>query len=142
MSLIDNYIPSDYYDVVSIRVKTDNPLTAESVFERMFCSFPRPVAMLMNLRNAIVKPLGLKGGGSFRDLVTERNEEEILLCKNDSHLCFWVGIRCTLPEDGRQDISVTTVVKYNNFLGRLYFAGIWIFHKILVKRLLCRAVRK
>ena len=45
------------------------------------------------------------------------------------------------PEDGWQEASVTTVVKFNNFLGRLYFIGIWMFHKLLVKSLFRKAVR-
>lgn len=141
MKLIDKYIPADYCDSVSKRIKPGSPLSPDGIFEQMFCNFPKPVAWLMSLRNAIVKPLGLKGGGGFRDLVSERNEEEIILCKNDKHLCFWVGIFCSKPKEGWQDASVTTVVKFNNFLGRLYFIGIWIFHKLLVGSLFRKAVR-
>lgn len=139
--LIDKYLPADYCDSVSRRIKPESQLSPDNIFERMFCNFPKPVAMLMKLRNAIVKPLGLKGGGSFRELVSERNEEEIILCKNDKHLCFWVGIYCSTPEDGWQDASVTTVVRFNNFLGRMYFIGIWVFHKLLVKSLFRKAIR-
>lgn len=138
--LIDKYLPADYHDCVSCGVKRDVALTPDVLFERMFCRFPKPVELLMRMRNAMVKPLGLQGGGSFRDLVAERNDEEILICKNDKHLCFWVSIFCSLPEEGRQEASVTTVVKYNNLLGRIYFVGIWIFHKILVKSLFRKAV--
>lgn len=139
--LIDNYLPADYCDSVSRRIKPEKALSPDNIFEQMFCNFPKPVAMLMKLRNAIVKPLGLNGGGGFRDLVSERNEEEIILGKNDKHLCFWVGIFCSKPEDGWQEVSVTTVVKFNNFLGRMYFIGIWVFHKLLVKSLFRKAVR-
>ncbi len=54
---------------------------------------------------------------------------------NDSHLTFWVGIYCSLADDGWQDAAVTTVMKFNNFLGKIYFIGIWVFHKLLVKSL-------
>ena len=37
--------------------------------------------------------------------------------------------------------SVTTVVKFNNFLGRVYFIGIWVFHKLLVKSLFRKAIK-
>ena len=70
----------------------------------------------------------------------EENDVEIILSKNDKHLCFWVGIYCSAPEDGWQDVSVTTVVKFKNFLGRLYFIGIWGFHKLLGKSLFRKAV--
>lgn len=135
MRLIDKYIPSDYSDSVSKRLKPAEPLTADRIFEQMFCNFPKPVAWLFKLRNAIVKPFGIQGGGGFRDLISERNDEEIIISKDDRHLNFRVGIYCSLPEDGWQDAAVTTVVKFNNFLGRLYFVGILLFHKILVKSL-------
>lgn len=140
--MIEKYLPSDYYDIVSKRIKVTIPLTPDCLFEQMFCNFPRPVAWLMELRSTLVKPLGLQGGGSFQDLISERDDEEIVICKDDKHLCFWVGIYCSKPNDGWQDASVTTVVKYNNFLGRLYFIGIWVFHKILVKSLFKRALGK
>lgn len=139
MKLIDKYLTSDYSDIVSKKIHLTKPLSSNIIFEKMFCDFPKPVALLMNLRNKLMKPFGLKTGGSFRDLITEKNEEEILICKNDKHLCFWVSIYCSLPTDGWQDASVTTVVKFNNFLGKIYFIGIWIFHKLLVKSLFSKA---
>lgn len=141
IKLTDKYLPADYCDSVSKRIKPDKPLSPDYIFEQMFCNFPKPVAWLMNLRNAIVKPLGLKGGSGFRELVSERNEEEFILSKIDKHLDFQVGIYCSKPVDGWQDASVTTVVKFNNFQGRLYFIGIWMFHKLLVGILFRKAVR-
>lgn len=141
INLTDKYLPADYCDSVSKRIKPDKPLSPDYIFEQMFCNFPKPVAWLMNLRNAIVKPLGLKGGSGFRELVSERNEEEFILSKIDKHLDFQVGIYCSKPVDGWQDASVTTVVKFNNFQGRLYFIGIWMFHKLLVGILFRKAVR-
>ena len=141
IKLTDKYLPADYCDSVSKRIKPDKPLSPDYIFEQMFCNFPKPVAWLMNLRNAIVKPLGLKGGSGFRELVSERNEEEFILSKIDKHLDFQVGIYCSKPVDGWQDASVTTVVKFKNFLGRLYFIGIWMFHKLLVGILFRKAVR-
>ena len=140
MKLITEYLPSDYSDCVFKRIKLSEPLTPDDIFEEMFCNFPKPVAWLFKLRNAIVKPLGLKGGDGFRNLISERSDEEIILSKNDKHLCFWVGIYCSQPLDGWQEASVTTVVKYNNLLGRIYFIGIWVFHKILVKNLFRRTL--
>ncbi len=140
MRLIDKYLPSDYNDRVFKRLRPAEPLTPDIIFENMFCNYPKPVAWLMSLRNALVKQVGLQGGGGFRNLVTERNDQEIILCKKDRHLDFWIGIFCSTPEDGYQDVSVTTVVKFNNFFGRLYFIGIWVFHKLLVKTLFRKAI--
>ncbi len=142
MKLIDKYLPSDYNDSVSKRIKPAEPLTPDCIFEDMFCNFPKPVAWLMKMRNALVKPFGLQGGSGFRSLVSERNDEEIIICKNDRHLCFWVSIYCSRPEDGWQEAAVTTVVKFNNLLGKIYFIGIWVFHKLLVKSLFRKAINK
>ena len=141
MKLIDKYLPSDYYDSVSKRIKPTESLSPDNIFEEMFCNFPKPVDWLFKLRNAIVKPFGLQGGRGFRKLISERNDEEIILSKNDKHLCFRVGIYCSQPIDGWQEASVTTAVKYNNLLGRIYFIGIWAFHKLLVKGLFRRAIK-
>ena len=141
MKLIGKYLPSDYSDSVSKRIKPTEQFTPGCIFEAMFCNFPKPVDWLFKLRNAIVKPFGLQGGGGFGKLISERNDEEIILSKNDKHLCFWVGIYCSQPIEGWQEASVTTVVKYNNLLGRIYFIGIWVFHKLLVKSLFRKAIK-
>ncbi len=62
MKLIDKYLPSDYSDSVSKRIKPVESLTPDGIFEAMFCNFPKPVAWLMKMRNVLVKPLGLQGG--------------------------------------------------------------------------------
>ena len=141
MRLIDKHLPSDYNDSISKRIKPAEPLSPDHIFEEMFCNFPKPVNWLFKLRNAIVKPFGLQGGGGFRKLISERSDEEIILSKDDKHLCFWVGIYCSRPINGWQEASVTTVVKYNNLLGRIYFIGIWMFHKLLVKSLFRKAIK-
>ena len=141
MRLIDKYLPSDYGDSVSKKIKSVEPLSSDHIFEEMFNNFHKPVDWLFKLRNAIVKPFGLQGGGGFKNLISERSDEEIILSKNDKHLDFWVGIYCSQPIDGWQEASVTTVVKYNNLLGRVYFIGIWVFHKLLVKGLFRRAIK-
>ncbi len=141
MRLIDNYSPYDYRDTFSVEADLSNGLDVQTIFERIFCDFPKPVRWLMDLRNAIVKPLGISGGGSFRDLVVNRNDEEIILCKDDRHLCFWVGIYCAKPGGECQEVSVTTVVRTHNKLGKIYFIGIYVFHRLLVRSMLRRAVK-
>lgn len=142
MKLIDKYKPSDYYDCEEKNIKRKEPLCTNYIFDQMFCHYPKPVAILMKIRNAMVKPLGLKGGNSFRELISESNAEEIVAYKNDRHLCFWVSVYCSLPIENQQNISITTVVKFNNLLGKLYFACIWVFHKILEKKLFREAIKE
>lgn len=37
MKLIDRYLPSDYCDTVAKRIRREDPLTPDYVFEEMFC---------------------------------------------------------------------------------------------------------
>jgi len=143
MKLIDNYSPFDYKDTFSKEIGSSDNLNADTLFERIFCDFPKPVKWLFKLRNILFKPFGIKpGDGTFNKLVTAKTDEEVILSKCDSHLNFWVGIYCSIPENNIQTASITTVVKFNNFIGKLYFAFIWVFHKLLVSYLFNRAVKQ
>lgn len=137
--LIDKYLPSDYTDRVATRIRSGRFMTVDQVFELMFCHFPKPVMWLMTIRNIVVKPFGLQRDGTFRHLIIEQDDDEIVLGKYDRHLSFWVSIYCSKPTEGGQEASVTTVVKFNSLFGKVYFFAIWIFHKILVKSLFRKA---
>lgn len=138
--LIDHYLPADYIDKFTKRVEPAT-LTADKLFDYMFVEFPKPVIWLLALRRKLVSPFGLKSSVSFRNLIKERNDEEIILGLDDKHLSFWVSVYCSQPAGGKQDAEVSTVVWFNNTLGRVYFAFIYIFHKLIVGCLLRRAIR-
>ena len=140
--LIDKYLPADYSDSYSKTIDARRQMTADALFDSMFCNFPWPVRMMLKLRDALVKPFGLKTGATFRDRIIERNDEEIIIGALDKHLNFWVSVYCSLSENGKQTVSVSTVVSFNNVLGRLYFAGIWVFHKLLANILFKRGLKE
>ena len=54
----------------------------------------------------------------------------------DKHLDFHVSMWCGEYHEGKQELRITTVVKYNNWLGRAYFFIIRPFHGIIVKSIL------
>lgn len=141
LHLIDNFAPYDYRDTFTREIAPPTGFNVDILFERMFCDFPKPVRWLLGLRNMVMKPFGIKGGISFKDLVIERNKEEIVLFKADKHLDFWVGLMYSETTSGKQTVSVTTIVRFNNTLGKVYFVGIWLFHKLIVGSMLRRAVR-
>ena len=108
---------------------------------------PEWVNELMRLRNIIVKPFGLKteidphykkpdnysvGDKTELFTVADRNENEIVLAENDKHLNFKVSIFVDKQNDHNL-VYMTTLVKFNNFGGRLYFFFVKPFHKIIVK---------
>ena len=103
---------------------------------RLFFSLPRWVAGLMKLRNAIVRPLGLKTDRTLQDYLTVESERLATVRKKDRHLDLQVEFSVDGEEDGRR-ISVSTSVRFNNGFGRMYFAVVRPFHTII-----CRAMMK
>jgi len=135
------YLPADYTDCFETEIADKPHISPEELFDSVFVRHARWVSHLLRLRDALVKPLGLRTGTSFADLILERNEEEIILGKKDRHLTFHVSLFCSQKHDERQTIAVATFVKYHNLLGRIYFAAIGPFHRRIVRSSLRRAIR-
>lgn len=105
--------------------------------------FPFWVEKLMDLRNLIVAPLGLKTEQSVETTKAEmlgpfpvvtRTENEIILGIDDKHLDF----RLSIITDGTHAYSATWV-RRNNWLGRIYLAAIMPFHVLIVRQAIGRA---
>ena len=143
------YDYSDSYELELVRdISIDEALNA-------FCG-PMPAAMriLMGVRDVVAGRLGLKTAtryvaGNPLDpivvrsgdriglfLVRERHEREVVLGEDDSHLDFRVSV---LVEERK--VFVSTVVRYNNRIGRIYFAVVKPFHRWLVAHALPRDFR-
>ena len=135
-SLIKNYFPVDYIDSFSKVMVTGQALTPEDFRNLAFSRFPKWIGWLMNFRNAIVKPLGLDTATRFTDMVLDKNLHEEILGMPDKHLDFHVSMWCGEYHEGKQELRITTVVKYNNWQGRAYFFIIRPFHGIIVKSIL------
>lgn len=90
--LISKFTPADYADCFTKEVA--DGISADELFRRMFCQFPAWVRGLLSLRDAIVKPFGLKTGTTFTDRVIERNGDEIVIGADDRHLSFRVSVFC------------------------------------------------
>ncbi len=71
------------------------------------------------------------------------SQAEILLGEDDKHLDFRVSVLCSDQQSLEGDLHVTlsTVVHFHNFYGRLYFFVIAPFHRFLVQFGLRRAAR-
>lgn len=139
--LILQYLPADYADCFAKKIEGRTDMNVDQLFDNIFCHFPLPVRMMLKLRDAIVKPFGLKVGTSFRDRITVRNEEEIIIGADDKHLNFLVSVYCSVPGKETQTAAVSTVVKFNNFFGKIYFACVWLFHKLIVSSLFNNALK-
>jgi hypothetical protein len=145
-SLIRN-IPSDYMDSYSADINA-KPLTIEQVGKSFFLASPEWVNALLLLRDKVVGMFGLKTGNGASDKqrlianfkcevgervalfkVFDKNENEVIFGENDKHLDFRVSLFLD-REKGK--LIVSTTVKFNNWMGRLYFLPVLPFHKIIV----------
>ena len=121
---------------------------AEQAARAVFADPPHTIRSLMALRNGIVAPFGLKASVDFRDRglgkidvfpIISSTSTEIVVGGDDKHLDFriWIGIQ---PSQKGSEVTMSTLVKINNLLGRAYLSVIMPFHKLLSRTMLQRAV--
>lgn len=136
---------ADYCDSYRIAKQTDE--TVDEITTRIF-NAPQWVTGLMKLRNRIFGIFGLKrnkaedtataayypsGSKAGYFTVTERNGDEIVMGEDDRHLYFRTSV---LIDREESFIHLTTIVKFHNVWGRLYFLPVKPFHRLIVKSLL------
>ena len=66
--LIEKYLPADYVDSYSREIVCNQKITPEKFRNLAFNQLPKWIDWLMNLRNTIVKPLGLDTKSRFTDM--------------------------------------------------------------------------
>jgi hypothetical protein len=136
-----------YVDSFRLEKVTDDSL--QKITADIF-ALPKWVYWLLNLRDLIVKPFGLKTGKKIEKEKDKSTEEyffpvielldnEVVMGESDSHLNFRVSV---LIDRSENLIFVTTAVHYNNFWGRLYFLPVRPFHGIIVKACVKRLINK
>lgn len=138
----------DYKDTFKVQLdKAD--ISIEEIYLNIFSYSPKWVDNLLNLRNKIVKPFGIitvtneikkenvkvgEKSGIFN--IYAITENEIIAGENEKHLDFRVSI---LKDN--ETLTISTLVQYNNCLGKLYFFIVKPFHKIVVKSMMKNAVK-
>lgn len=127
----------DYTDEFSDIIHTERLVSAKELSE-LFFSAPKWITVLMKLRNAIMRPFGLKKDRDLSDLVHIASDNMAMVCKKDKHLDFEIVFITESLERDIQRISIGTKVKFHNKLGKCYFAIIKPFHKLICKTLLKR----
>jgi hypothetical protein len=121
-------------------------LDAREAATRMFARSPCWVKALLDLRNLIVAPFGLKTSGAGERStggmiglfpVVSETTERLVAGFNDSHLDFRVLVDVG-PAGAGQQVTATTLVRTHNWLGRTYLAVIMPFHRLVIRSLLRR----
>mgnify|MGYP000187072787 FL=1 len=140
-NLIIKYLPADYKDCFWDEITEKPYMSVNELFNLMFSQYPKWIMRMYYIRNLIVKPFGVKINKLFVNMIIEQNDNEIIIGAKDKHLTFHVSLFCSDVKDKTQEVSITTIVKYENILGRIYFAAIWLFHRIIVSYLFKRAIK-
>lgn len=132
---------AQFSDAFSI-VTDGETLDARQAAERMLGPGPRWIDILLALRNLMVAPFGLKtsapsGAADVIGIfpVVSQTPERLVAGFNDRHLDFRVVVDVANTGSG-QRVTVTTLVKTHNLLGRVYLATILPFHRLIARRLL------
>ena len=152
-SIIPEFISDiDYEDCYSFSI-SNNTMSIQELYVAIFSSAPKWVEGLMRFRNWLVKFFGLKTEmkkapdaefqvGDKVGIFTIFNilENEIIAGEDDRHLNFRVSILREITETTQ--ISVATLVHYNNRFGRFYMSIVKPFHRLVVKSLIKKAIKK
>lgn len=138
---------TDFSDAFAIMIPRGG-LDARDVAALAFSKLPDWAGWLLKIRNAVMRPFGIKTDeiGSSLPVLLE-NAEEVVVGLNDDHLDFRTQFRTDtirLGPDGPDLglITLTTIVRTHNRWGRVYLAVIMPFHRMVVRSLLKRIAEK
>jgi hypothetical protein len=131
-TLINNDMDTiDFFDSYSIKKASD--YSVNEITTKIF-TLPNWIKMLLKIRHyLIVKPFKLSSGKQEVPILY-KNDNEIVIGENDKHLYYRVSVYKKTGQNS--EIYLTTNVKFNNMLGRVYFAFVKPFHKLVVKSML------
>lgn len=156
-AFLDDLGRSHYWDSYEAPLRRGD-LAMHEIYLALFAHHPRWAVWLLNLRDRMVAPFGLRaadaGGHDTVEIkpayaVCEKiarftlfgqNDTEIVTGGNDKHLDFRVSVR-KLTEHGANRVALSTSVTPHNFFGKAYLAVILPFHRLGVRTLLANAVR-
>lgn len=143
----------DYSDSFEKEFVSKQKHINSSELGKLFFSSGSPwIKKLFSLRNKIVKIFGLKVSenqekkeynyepgdqiGLFK--VLEKNDHEIIIGEDDKHLNFRVSLMLDNENNQQHNrkLTITTIVTYNNWWGKLYFFPVKPFHKMIVPSML------
>jgi hypothetical protein len=145
--VLNGFGKTDYQDVYRISRKTSE--SVDDITTKIFSASGWSDS-LMKLRDALVGAFGLKtskaekkyisplykvGEKAVLFTVVDRNENEIVMAENDKHLNFRTAVYIERGE-ANTHIYLSTLVKFNNIWGKLYFLPVKPFHKLIIKSLL------
>jgi hypothetical protein len=134
---------AQFVDAYQLQIE-DPTLDAPTAARRILGRAPHCVTLLMTLRNRVVAPLGLKTPapnaiGSSKQIgifpLIGKTPDRVVLGLEDSHLDFRLVVDVSHPGNCSR-VTLTTLVRTHNLLGRTYLAIILPFHRIIASAML------
>ena len=144
-SIVFDDIPRpDFADVVIVTIPTsvdslssDPAWWAQQVFNVR--SAPTWVQILLGVRQALVRLIGVEPSDSSVFNVDMVENGEALISADDRHLDFRASVSVDLEA---RLLYVTTAVRLHGWRGRVYFAPVSLLHAPVTRSMARRAVRR
>lgn len=136
---------------------TRGDLDMVEIYHALFAHHPRWALRLLQLRDWLVRPFGLKpslksideppepkavyeiGDRIARFMLFSQSDSEIVTGGDDRHLDFRVAVRRLSDGDGER-VVLSTIVSPHNLLGRAYLCVVLPFHLLGIRKMLANAV--
>ena len=143
----------NYEDRFCLIFETKTITNIDLIIVKLIKSIPNWVKLLLYLRNIIANIFGLKTGeiGNIFDnpetinlkhnqsigdiFILLKDKYHLIIELKDKHLDFRFSV-LICKDKGLTKIYLTTIVKINNFFGKLYFFIITPFHRLIIKNIL------
>jgi hypothetical protein len=114
----------DFADAYS--VTAPGGVDAVEAVRRAFARPPRWAAALMDLRDCLVAPFGLRPAPSTGFPVISEAPDMVVMGFDDRHLDFRIVVTVAAGV-----ATVTTIVRRRNWVGRVYLAAVLPFHRLI-----------
>jgi len=147
-ALLQDLPGADFSDAFSIALSDEQARqSAAQLAELMFRRKPSWISLLLSIRNRAVAMFGLRAADMQIDDGVRRavggfpmisqSDDLVQLGFDDKHLDFrvWVRRDAATPTSPAQ-LTLTTVVRTNQLLGRVYLGAIMPFHRCIVPAML------
>jgi len=146
-AIADWYPGADLLDSYAVSLPAGASDDVGALAQALFHRPPLWIRSLLKLRDALMRPLGVKTTDDIREAgaidgrdrigffpVFGRSPDEVILGEDDRHLDFRASVLVQRVDGaGSRRLVVTTVVRCHNLLGRTYLGVIEPFHRLIVR---------
>lgn len=148
-SEIRKYLPCNYHDTFMCITDEQKNISTDDIMVAFWTTMPKWLNILFKIRDTLVKPFGLvtgengdskllgqaiRNGGDYKLMsVVGKTENETVISLNDKHLIAYFSVY--MEKEEKRKIYLTTLVRFHNKLGFIYFYAIRPFHAIVVKNM-------